>query len=172
MAASPFHRLTTLFARVAALPLRGLISLVILLDEIARPLYRPMLRWMAERRFVVRAEAAIARLPRFAILALLAAPFAVVEPLKLISLIVMARGHFLAGLVMLGLAHLASFVIVERIYHAGREKLLTIGWFARGIAVVNDLRERVMGWVRSSAIHAWLMRTRDAVRAWWHARRA
>ncbi|MGO4675979.1 hypothetical protein AB4Z40_24040 [Bosea sp. 2YAB26] len=171
MASSPLHRLAAAIGRVAALPLRGLISFLILFDELARPLYRPAIRWLSERRFVARAEAAIARMPRFAILALLAAPFAVVEPLKLVSLIVIARGHVISGLIMLGLAYLASFVIVERIYNAGRKKLLTISWFARGMAVITDLRARTLDWVRRSPIHAFMLRTRDAVRSWWRARR-
>lgn len=171
MASSPLHRLAAVIGRGSVLPIRGLISFLILFDELVRPLYRPAVRWLSERRFVARAEAAIARMPRFAILALLVAPFAVVEPLKLVSLIVIARGHVVGGLIMLGLAHLASFVIVERIYHAGREKLLTIGWFARGMAVITDLRRRALDWVRRSAVHAFVLRTRDAVRSWWRGRR-
>lgn len=154
------------------LVIEGLLALLILFDELVRPLYRPILRWVAERRLVAQAEAAIARLPRLAILILLAVPFAIAEPLKFVGLLLIANGRVGFGAVVLAFAHLAGFLIVERIYHAGRDKLLSYRWFAWAIGLITSLRERVLAWLRGSAAYAVVMRVRDSVRRWWRARSA
>lgn len=158
--------------RALMLLVQGVLSVLILLDEIVRPLYRPIARWVSQRRFVAQAEAAIARMPRLAILLTLAVPFAIAEPLKLVGLLLLADGRFWAGAILLGFAHLASFLIVERIYHAGREKLLTYRWLAWGMGIVVSLRERLLAWLRASAVYALAMQTRDAVLRWWRESRA
>ena len=53
-------------------PLRVLVALVVVLDELARPIYRPVSIWFASLRLVRRAEAFVARLPPYAVLAVLA----------------------------------------------------------------------------------------------------
>ena len=107
------------------------------------------MRWFAGLRLVVRAEAWIGRRPPYAVLTLLAMPFAIVEPLKIVALVVMAHSAFAAGLVLLGLGHLASFLIVERIYRAGEAQLMTIGWLAAVMRRITRVRDAVLGWLRS-----------------------
>ncbi len=155
--------------RTALFLLRGLIAIFIILDEIARPLYRPLIKRFAALRMIQRLEEGVARLPRPLVLLALAVPFAIAEPLKLVGVLLMAREQFWLGLVILCGAYLASFLIVERIYHAGREKLLTYRWFAWAMGLVTRLRDEVLGWVRSSQAYGFAMRTRDAARRWWRA---
>ncbi|RYE72459.1 MAG: hypothetical protein EOP19_30515, partial [Hyphomicrobiales bacterium] len=69
-------------------------------------------------------------------------------------------------------AHLMSFVFVERIYHAGREKLLRYRWFAWIMGQIVRVRDNVLGRVRATAAYALAMRTRDAARNWWRTMRA
>ena len=57
------------------------------------------------------------------------------------------------GVVLFVLAYFVTFVVVERIYAAGRDKLRTIGWFARLIDWLFNFRDRVLAWVR--ATQAW-----------------
>jgi hypothetical protein len=146
---------------------RAVLTLLVLIDEIARPLYRPLTRWISSLALIARMEAAIARLPRLAILLLLAIPFAIAEPAKLGSLFLIADGRMKSGLIMLGLAHLFSFIVVERIYHAGREKLLTYGWLNWTMTLLASLRDRALAWIRSSAIYRSVIALRDDVRQWW-----
>ena len=149
--------------------LRTILTVAIVIDEIARPLYRPLIAWFASLQIVARMEAIIARQSRLAILGLLAVPFAIAEPLKLLGLVMMAGGRARTGLVVFGFAHLVSFLLVERIYHAGRDKLLSYGWLAWIMSLLTRLRSRVMDWVRSSAAYAFALRSRDAARAWWRS---
>ncbi|KRD96358.1 hypothetical protein ASE63_11050 [Bosea sp. Root381] len=152
--------------------LRAILTVLIVIDEIARPFYRPLIRRLAALRIVRRIEAAIARLPRLAILVLLAIPFAVAEPLKLLGLVLMAQDRFRTGLVVFAFAHLVSFLLVERIYHAGRHKLLTYRWLAWAMGLLDRLRRKLLDWVRSSAAYAFALRSRDAARHWWRSLRA
>ena len=148
---------------------KGVLIALVLFDEVARPLYRPLAKAIASLRIVARLEAAIARLPRLGILLLLAIPFAIAEPAKLGSLILIARGQVTIGLIMLGLAHLFSFIVVERIYDAGRDKLLTYGWLNWLMTLLAQLRDKALGWVRSSSAYRAAMALRDEARRWWRS---
>jgi hypothetical protein len=132
----------------------GLIIFYLALDALIEPIFRPFLRWLAQLRFIIRLEALVAALPPYGILALLAIPFALAEPAKLYALILFATGHAIAGLALFVLAYFVSFVVVERIYSAGKDKLRTIGWFAKSIDWLFDFRDRVLAWVR--ATEAWV----------------
>jgi hypothetical protein len=70
---------------------------VLILDEIARPLYRPLLRTIARLRFLDAISAQIARLPPYGILCILAVPFVIAEPLQVVALYWMGIGHLMRG---------------------------------------------------------------------------
>ena len=156
--------------RALRMLLEGALSLVILLDEVLRPLYRPLLRAVASLQIVRRAETLIGRQSRLAILILLAVPFAVAEPLKLLALYLLATGRFWSGGVLLALAHLASFLLVERIYHAGRNKLRTYAWFAWAMDRLTGLRDTVLARLRASAAYRSASHIAKRIRRWWRLR--
>lgn len=157
-------------ARLILIPLDLVVGFVILLDEALRPLYRPLVTWFASLRLVARLEAAIGRLPPYGALVALAVPFAIVEPLKLLGLLFLARGALAAGIVTTAVGHLAGFLLVERVYHAGREKLLTIPWFARIMGWIKAIRQVVIGRIKASAIWrraaALALVLREGARGW------
>jgi len=163
--------------KLLLIPLDLVVGLVILLDELLRPLYRPLIARFASLRLVARCEEAIGRLPPYGALVALAIPFAIVEPLKLLGLVFLARGALTAGIVTTAIGHLAGFLLVERVYHAGRAQLLTIPWFARIMGWIDAIRQVVIGRIKASA--AWqravaLVRTmRERLRGLklWFARR-
>lgn len=139
--------------KLLLIPLDLAVGLAILLDELLRPVYRPLIAWFASLRLVARLEAAIGRLPPYGALVALAIPFAIVEPLKLLGLLFLARGAFTAGIVTTAIGHLAGFLLVERVYHAGRAQLLTIPWFARIMGWIEAIRQVVIGRIKAST--AW-----------------
>ncbi|CAD5267546.1 conserved hypothetical protein [Bosea sp. 62] len=139
--------------KLLLIPLDLVVGLVILLDEVLRPLYRPLIARFASLRLVARCEEAIGRLPPYGALVALAIPFAIVEPLKLLGLVFLARGALTAGIVTTAIGHLAGFLLVERVYHAGRAQLLTIPWFARIMGWIDTIRQAVIGRIKASA--AW-----------------
>ena len=147
--------------------MRGVLTVFIVIDELLRPLYRPLLRRLAGLRAMQKLEAFVTALPPHLVLVALAVPFAIAEPLKLLGLVLFARGQFWPGLVVTAFAHLTSFVFVERIYHAGHDKLMRYRWFAWIMGQVIRVRDRVLGWARTTSAYGFAMRTREAVRRWW-----
>jgi hypothetical protein len=135
---SPLRHLT--------LPIRFLIGLVIVADAVAKPLYRPIMNWVASWRIMEAFEALVARQSRLAILVLFAVPFVIAEPLKVLALFLMASGNVVVGLPLLIFSYLVTFLLVERIYHAGRDKLLSYGWFAWGMGYVTQVRDRLLSY--------------------------
>jgi hypothetical protein len=142
-----------LIRRGASFVLAVLLVVYDALDALFGPLVRPLIRALAALRLFRRIAAAIAALPPYGALALLAVPFAVIEPFKLAALYWMAQGRLAVGLIALAGAHLASILICERIFRAARPTLLRLGWFARAYAFVTALRDRALAWVRATA--AW-----------------
>lgn len=142
------------------LPLRLIIAVFVVISEIARPVYQPLVNWFASLSIVKHFGKFVGSLPRAVILVLFVVPLAIAEPLKIYALVVIARGHVISGLVIIALAYLMSFLLVERLFHAGREKLLTYGWLKwimdRVEIVRNsmaEVKERIMAsvgtWLRS-----------------------
>src|SRR5579863_7110161 len=72
----------------------------------------------------------IQRLGPYTSMALLAVPVMLVEPLKLVALIVAGKGHWLTGTWMIVDAYAGSLLIVERLFRTVKPKLMLIGWFA------------------------------------------
>jgi hypothetical protein len=140
---------------ILVFPLRAIIVFAMVLDGIFRPLYRPVIRALSNLKIIQRLESRIAQLPRLVILLCLAVPFAIAEPMKIIGLVLFAHGAFKSGVVLTIIAHLSTFLIVERIYHAGREKLLTYGWLAwimRYVRFARSFYDRLklaaLSWIR------------------------
>ena len=159
---------------IGRLALRGVLNVVVglfvLLDELARPLYRPLLNWVASLRAIEAMERQVAKLPPYAILVVLAVPFFGVEPLKILGFMWMGTGKPAAGLLMLVFAYAVGFILVERVYNAGRDKLMTIGWFARIMDFVVRIRDAVLA--RMKQTRAWLVARRYSLKARIMLRRA
>ena len=102
---------------------------------------------------------------------LLAVPFAIAEPLKLYGVLLLGKGLLMRGVLVLAFAYLASFLIIERIYHAGRDKLLSIGWFGWLMTRIVWVRSTIMTWIRATALWAAARHTKQVVVAWWRAAR-
>jgi hypothetical protein len=129
--------------RILELAFNTAAAVIIVIDGIARPLYRPILQWASSVDVIRRAEEQVARLPRPAILALFAVPFAIAEPAKVLALVWLAEGSLFSGLLLLAVSYLATFLVVERIYHAGKPKLLTYRWFAWCIDQLSVVRNHL-----------------------------
>ena len=147
-------------------PLRFLVAVVVVLDELARPIYRPVAAWFGSLRLVRRAQAVIATLPPYAVLVVLAVPLIGVEPLKILALIWLGQGRIVAGVVLMGIAYAGSFLLVERIYEAGHAQLMKIRWVAVILEAITRIRRTVLAWARGTALWAAAMAVAARVRAW------
>ena len=120
------HTLRRLGAALARLPLLVLVTIYFLIDDVVLAAIRPLVARLAELRLFTRIAAWLDRLPPYPTLILFLVPFAVLEPFKIAALVLLAKGQLAVGGTMLAVSHLLSIVLVERLFHATRAKLLTI----------------------------------------------
>lgn len=130
------------------LAFRLVCGIIILLDELVRPLYRPLLDRLAALKLMQAFERWVGSLPPYAILVLIAVPYGVVEPVKFLALIHMANGHVRTGTALFLFAHLVSFVLIERIFTAGKAQLMTVRWMAWGIETAASVHRSVVEWLK------------------------
>lgn len=136
--------ITAFLVKVALWPLKALITLVVFFDEVLRPIYRPIVDRILKHPFFVFLDRQVSALPRWAILIVFAVPFLVAEPLKLVAVILFAKGKAVLGVIVFVFAQLLTFVLVERIFHAGRAKLRSYWWFAWAVDRIADVRDAVL----------------------------
>lgn len=150
--------------RALSVPLAVLVIAYDALGAIFGPVVRPVVAWLASLRLFQRIGAAIAALPPYGVLALFAVPFAAIEPFKFVALYWLAQGRFGLGMTAFVGSHLASLLICERIFHAGKERLLEIRWFAAAYGFVTALRDRALSWLRATAAWRWAAETAARIR--------
>jgi hypothetical protein len=81
--------------------------------------------------FSARVRRRLQKISPYLSLILLLIPLLLVEPLKLVAVIVAGKGHWLTGTGMLVTAYAASLLIIERLFRVLKPKLMTISWFAK-----------------------------------------
>lgn len=133
---------------VLRMAFRLLCAVVIVLDELVRPLYRPLLERIAALKLMQAFERWVGSLPAYVVLVLIAVPYAIVEPVKFLALLHMANGHVRTGGFLFLLAYLVSFVLIERIFTAGKAKLMTVRWMAYVIETLASVHRSVVEWLR------------------------
>lgn len=131
-------------ARAALAALRTSIALIMVVDAMARPVYRPFVEKINQWKLMQSLDALVSRLPRSLVLVLFAVPFVVAEPLKLFALVKIAEGNIVTGALLMAFSYLVTFFFVERIYHAGKDKLLTYRWLAWSMQQVAWVRDSVL----------------------------
>ena len=107
----------------------------------ARP-RRPMTALSSMRR-------RIQKLGPYQSLVLMLAPLLLVEPVKLIALVIAGKGHWLTGTGMLIGTYAASLLCVERLFRAVKPKLMLINWFAKGWIWFSYFRDKTVAWAKS-----------------------
>lgn len=111
-----------------------LLALAFLLEAWAWEQLQPLLAWLgrvlpwAEIRS--RLENRLAGLHAWYALVVFIVPFAIAEPLKLVSLWLLTQGHFKTGLATFVIAYVATAGLSLFLFDILRPKLMTIAWFA------------------------------------------
>jgi hypothetical protein len=115
-------------------------ALYFLIDAIFFSLIRPLGTWLSKLPIFRWVGRWIRSLGPYPTLALFALPLIVLEPVKPVGLYLIASGNVIDGTVLIGVGEIAKITIVERIFHAGRDKLMTIPAFAWSYERVMSLR--------------------------------
>jgi hypothetical protein len=82
-------------------------------------------------------------------LVLLAIPIAIVEPAKLIALVIFGKGHWLTGSFVMVCAYAGSLFVVDRLFKIVKPNLLRLRWFEATWRWFTAARARMGGWWRS-----------------------
>ncbi|MGO4705504.1 hypothetical protein AB4072_06985 [Microvirga sp. 2MCAF38] len=147
--------------RILQGPILALAIIVVLIDDAFRAVVVPAVRRLAQIGAIRRLEMLIGQMPAYGILTLFLVPLAIIEPFKLYALYLMGLGHILSGLFVFALAKIVGVGLAERLFAIGRDKLLSIHWFAwcfeRCLAVRDAIHmrlEKMKIWQDAKAIVA------------------
>lgn len=116
--------------RLAAPVIVAVAVIYFLIDALALSLLRPLLERIAALRPFARVRAWIEALGPYATLALFLVPIILLEPIKPVGLYLLATGQLVAGAGILAVGEILKIVIVERLFHVAKPKLMTIRVFA------------------------------------------
>lgn len=94
--------------------------------------------------FLARRRRGLQQIGPYLSLLILLVPLFLVEPLKLIAVVIAGKGHWLTGTVVLIAAYAASLLVIERLFRVLKPKIMMIGWFNRLWTVFVTSRRRLM----------------------------
>jgi hypothetical protein len=107
-----------------------LAAIYFLVDAIFMALARPISRWLGRHLEFKRLRAWIRSLSPYPSLALFSVPVIILEPIKPLAAYLAATGQFVSGAVTFIVGELLKLVLVERLFHLTRDKLMKIPAFA------------------------------------------
>ena len=145
-------------------PLLAAALFVVLLDDAFRTFVIPAVRALAKLALIRRVEARIAGLPPHGILLLFTIPLAIIQPFKIYALYLIGQGRFLAAVMTFVLAKVVGLGLAERLFAIGRDKLLSIRWFAWCHGRILAIRDHVHGWLERRRIWRQALRLVRAIR--------
>ena len=132
--------------------LQVVLAVVIVFEEWGwQPLAAAMAR-LARLKPIAALEGGIARLPPYPALAVFALPSALLFPLKLVALWLVAQGHVVWATLLFAGAKVAGTALLARLFHLTQPALMQLGWFRRAYDVVMPWKHAVTEAVRASRV--------------------
>jgi hypothetical protein len=126
-------------------------AIYFLVDAVFMAVARPISRWIGRHLQLKRLRGWIRSLSPYCSLALFSVPVIILEPVKPVAAYLAATGQIVMGAVTFLVGELLKLVLVERLFHLTRDKLMRIPAFA-------------WAYGKYSEVKAWLQAT-DAWRA-------
>lgn len=93
----------------------------------------------------------LSRLGPYTALAIVLIPLAIVEPLKLVALVIAGEGHWLTGTAVLVAAYASSLLITERLFRLLKPNLMRIQWVERSWGWWLRARAKVSRWISQTS---------------------
>jgi hypothetical protein len=115
-------------------------ALYFLIDALFFSLIKPLGTWLAKLPIFDRIGSWVRSLSPYSTLVLFIIPFVLLEPIKPVGAYLIASGHVIDGVLLICVGEILKITIVERLFHVGRDKLMTIPAFARCYEFVMSLR--------------------------------
>lgn len=139
----------------------AVLALVILFEEWGWEPLQQLLGQLARWRVVAAMERLIQRLPPWAALALFAAVWLVLLPVKFAALGLISNGHALLGVAVIVIAKLLGTAMIARLFTLTKPALLRLGWFAMTYERWSIWKQRIIEQVRAS----WVWRASRVLKA-------
>jgi hypothetical protein len=105
-------------------------TLYFIIDGLVLAALKPLLKRILHLKLFRFIERWIESLGPYSTLAVFLIPLILLEPIKPVSAYLIASGHFMSGASALVLGEVLKILIVERVFHVGRPKLMKIQAFA------------------------------------------
>jgi hypothetical protein len=105
-------------------------ALYFVIDGLILAALRPLLKRILHLKLFRSIERWIESLGPYSTLAVFLVPLILLEPVKPLSAYLIVSGHFVIGVLALVLGEVLKILIVERVFHIGRLKLMKIKAFA------------------------------------------
>jgi hypothetical protein len=152
--------------RILTPPLVLIAAALILLEETLIDWTQRLMSRLAALPFVATLEERLRRLPPYPAMLLFLLPAAVLLPVKLAALWLLASGHAVLGVLIIIAGKMAGTAFGARLYVILRPTLVTLNWFARAEAWVFGWRDRIYAHLK--AMPAWQTATARvaALKAW------
>jgi len=130
--------------------LQVLAALVVLFEEWGWKPLSDALAWLARFRIVAKLEGLIARLPPYAALLVFALPTAILFPVKLAAMWLLAQGQVATATATFIAAKIVSTALVARLFMLTQPALMQIVWFARAYNWFMPWKNRLFAQIRAS----------------------
>ncbi|MDN5005804.1 hypothetical protein ACFQZO_33670 [Bradyrhizobium sp. GCM10027634] len=140
-----------------------LAAIYFLVDAVFMAVARPISRWLAQHFEFKRLRAWIRSLPPYPSLALFSVPVIILEPIKPVAAYLVATGQFLSGAAAFIGCELLKLVLVERLFHLTRDKLMRIPAFAWAYTRFAEMKAWLQATEAWRAIRALSFAARDYV---------
>jgi hypothetical protein len=93
----------------------------------------------------------LGRLRPYPALVVVLIPLLIVEPLKLVALVIAGEGHWLTGTAVLVAAYTVSILLVERLLRLLKPNLMRLRWVQRVWGLWDSVRARALSWISQAA---------------------
>ena len=145
-------RVVRTFRAVLRTIVEVILALVIIFEEWGwRPL-AALLAQLARLRPVAALEAGIASLPPYPSLLVFALPSALLFPLKLLSLWLIAEGRLILASLLFAGAKIAGTALLARLYQLTEPKLMQLAWFARLHGIVIPWKDALVARIKATPV--------------------
>jgi len=114
-------------------------ALYFLIDALFFSLIKPLGTWLAKLPIFDRIGSWVRSLSPYSTLVLFIIPFVLLEPIKPVGAYLIASGHVIDGVLLISIGEILKITIVERLFHVGRDKLMSIPAFARAYEYLMSL---------------------------------
>lgn len=140
-----------------------LAAIYFLVDAMFMAVARPIALWLGRHFEFRRLRAWIRSLPPYPSLALFSVPVIILEPIKPLAAYLVATGQFLSGVAAFIGCELLKLVLVERLFHLTRDKLMRIPAFAWGYGKFSEMKAWLEATEAWRAVRALVRAAKDGV---------